>query len=100
MATNHLSVMIEAIGHEPAMKVKEALRVAGYVIYKETTPPKVLTKEEARRTHPSNLEMQWHRFSDRGPPDWEGYTYMGPQNYGNQFDPEQCLLLWVRPKRD
>lgn len=33
--TNHLSVMIEAIGYEQTMKVKLALERAGYVIYKQ-----------------------------------------------------------------
>lgn len=35
--TNYLSVMVAAIGHDQTMKVKEALRVAGYTIYKEGT---------------------------------------------------------------
>lgn len=57
-----------------------------------------LTKEQAQRVHPSKLDMQWHNFFDRGPPGWEGYTYLGPQNYGNQFNPDMACLLWVRLK--
>lgn len=36
--TNHLRVMIDAIGYESAMKVKTALYLAGYAITKVSEP--------------------------------------------------------------
>ena len=57
---------------------------------------KPMTKEQAYCTHPFKLEMRWARYYDLGPKEYEGYTHVGYQNYGNQFNPDMCGLLWVR----
>ena len=80
------------------LHVRDAIAAADAIGLREMMEAleKPMTKEQAYCTHPFKLEMRWARYYDHGPKEYEGYTHVGYQNYGNQFNPDMCGLLWVR----
>lgn len=91
-----------ALVYEKGMTPQETARAAAEAIGLKEIMEALevpMTKEQAMRTHPSQLEMRWARYSDHGPKDYEGYTFLDYQNYENQFDSGICGLLWVRRKK-
>jgi hypothetical protein len=79
---------------ESDTKVIAALREQVEALTKEP-----MTKEQASRVRPDLLECRWAHFTDKGPKPWEGYTFMGSQNYGNPYHDGMACLLWVRMKK-
>ena len=58
-----------------------------------------MTKDQAARVRPDLFECKWATFIDKGPKAWEGYTFMGSQDYGNPYHDGMACLLWVRLKK-
>lgn len=61
--SNHLSVMIEAGGHDAAMKIKTALTQAGYVIYRGDPSVEIarLTAENGQLRRAPTAMLAWLR---------------------------------------